>query len=115
MQITWTPPRDQERCDLYLGASDPAKFVPNSDVHGWYRSMACDLYTGVNTTLLPSTSVEGFARRQGACAAGPSAEGVTYPPGCAWWHDAEAGTKHLIRNCGTPVPGFACPSDVKQV
>ena len=31
------------------------------------------------------------------------------------FHNAEAGTKHLIRNCGTPVPGFACPSDVKQV
>lgn len=114
VQITWTPPRNLERCDLYLDASDPAKFVKNADIHGWYRSMQCDLYSGVNSTLVSSTSVDGWVRQQGQCAAGVTAGGVVYPSGCAWWHDQTTNTKHFVRNCAIPAPGFPCPKDVAQ-
>ena len=31
-----------------------------------------------------------------------------YPAGCAWWHDFESNTKHFIKNCDNPVPGWEC-------
>ena len=61
--------------------------------------------------LIKSTTVDGWKRgASSSCPAVPAGavSPHVYPAGCAWWHDFESNTKHFIKNCDNPVPGWEC-------
>jgi hypothetical protein len=75
------------------------------------KSSKCNVYTDINTTLIKSTTVDGWKRGPStSCPAVPlgAASPHVYPAGCAWWHDFASNTKHFIKNCDIPVPGWEC-------
>jgi hypothetical protein len=117
VQTTWTPPRANERCDLYLGSTDPSPAAfsngtnGSASIHGWVKIARCTLFSTVYAAeLVNSTTTQAWQRETGGvCPAGPSAGNITYPSGCAWFVDRRTHTKHFVRNCAQPLPGFQCP------
>ena len=90
---------------------DPAKFVNTSAVHGWVKIARCTLYSSVDSPPVhaPSTTTRAWKRTIGGpCPAGET-NGVSYPSGCAFWVNRWTQTKHFVRNCAVPVPGWECP------
>ena len=94
VQITWTQPRAQERCDMYLFDTD-SKFDPDQGAQGWVKHSQCNVYTravgGPPEQFVHSNTTQSWRRE---AAGGPCPSGVThgprYPPGCAWWLNTTA-------------------------
>ena len=72
----------------------------------------CESYTAIKSSLQPTSpsDVRGwiFPASPAGCPAGPTAKGVKYPPGCAWY--VIRGKKHFVADCLTPLPGWPCGS-----
>lgn len=107
VKITWTRPRPHERCDLYI-AVDPTNFNCSPSIHGWAKQTRCAHWDTATPPLVRSKTTKGWTVATGVCAALPAGT-AGFPSGCVWWHRRDTNTKHFVRNCGTPDPGWECP------